>query len=94
MKDTLSQGRRTRDRRWVFWVLAAAFAVQLYFVQELLAIVMLAAIVCGVFGAFIAAFLMLHRFGMRLFSALEGFGAPAADLSRRLLRRPHSQTAP
>jgi hypothetical protein len=86
--------RLSQNRKWIFWVLAAAFAVQLYFVQELLAIVLLAAVVCVVFGAFVGAFLLLHRFGTRAVGLFEMALQPIAGVSKKLLRRPHSQTAP
>jgi hypothetical protein len=93
-----------RSRGWVLWVLGAVFAAQLYFVQELLAIVILAAVVCCVFGLFIGGFLLLHRVSARALDWLEARMQPATarmnrslaaggDFSRRLLHRLRSQTA-
>jgi hypothetical protein len=71
--------RLSQNRRWVVWSLLALLAVQMYFVRELLAVVLLAAVVCCVFGAFIGAYVLLHRLGARVLGWVEVRYQPAAE---------------
>lgn len=59
-----------KDRRIVLWVLGALFAVQVYFVQEMLAMAVLAGIVYLVFAGFIGGVLFLRRLGTFVLAGL------------------------
>jgi hypothetical protein len=93
-----------KSRKWMWWSLAIVGAMQLYFVQELLAAFALFAAVFAVIGALVAGGYMLHK-GWAVavervaesshpLVAMAKRGANAVeDLARRPLRRPDSAAA-
>ena len=95
---------KDNSRKWMWWFLAIVGAMQLYFVQELLAAFALFAAVFAVIGAVVAGGYMLHQgwavavervaeSGHRLVSTAKRGVAAVEDLARRPLRRPGSTVA-
>jgi hypothetical protein len=94
-----------KSRKWMWWFLAIVGAMQLYFVQELLAAFALFAAVFAVIAAVVVGGYMLHK-GWAVavervaesrhpLVAMAKRGANAVeDLARRPLRRPDSAAAP
>lgn len=73
---------RAFDRKWLVWLLGGVVAVQIYYVKELLAVLLLAAIVFVVFGVLIGVLLLVHKLGTRAMEWLE-IGVPVAVPERR-----------
>jgi predicted Co/Zn/Cd cation transporter (cation efflux family) len=93
-----------KSRKWMWWFLAIVGAMQLYFVQELLAAFALFAAVFAVIGAVVAGGYMLHKgwavavervaeSGHPLVSMAKRGADAVEDLARRPLRRPDSAAA-
>jgi len=81
----------------MWMLLAAILAVQMYFVRELLAALLLFTIGFAVLSGVALGIYGLRRFGMRILDRIRAacvWGlAKAEDLSRKLLRRPRSEPA-
>ena len=97
---------KTKDnsRKWLWWFLGVAGALQLYFVRELLAAFALFAAVFAVFGVVIASVYMLQKGWAVAVERVAESGHPVVtlakqgvsvveDLARRPLRRPGSAAA-
>ena len=93
-----------KRRKWMWWFLAIVGAMQLYFVQELLAAFALFAAVFAVIGALVAGGYLLHKgwsvavarvaeSGHPLVSMAKRGADAVEDLARRPLRRPGSAAA-
>jgi hypothetical protein len=93
-----------KSRKWMWWFLAIVGAMQLYFVQELLAAFALFAAVFAVIGAVVASGYMLHKGWVVAVERVAESSHPlvamakrSADavevLARRPLRRPGSEAA-
>ena len=93
-----------KARKWMWFGLAALAAIQIYFVQELLAALLLFAVL---FALLLGVALILFLFGRAGDSALSWAQRRTArsallarrwtrleEVSRKLLHRPRSQTAP
>jgi hypothetical protein len=88
---------KDRGRKWMWGVLAAILAVQIYYVRELLAALLLFASVFVVLAALGLGLYLLQQAGELSFARLapatrRGWGY-LTELSRRPFRRPHSETA-
>jgi hypothetical protein len=95
---------KDNSRKWMWWFLAVAGALQLYFVRELLAAFALFAAVFAAIGLVIASVYMLQRgWAVAVERAAES-GHPVVmmakrgvsaveDMARRPLRRPGSAAA-
>ena len=86
-----------KARKWMWMLLAALVAVQLYFVQELLAALLLFTLGFAVLGALVLAVYGLRKAGGRSLTFWRRVRVSvltlAEDLSRKLLRRPRSEPA-
>ncbi|HEX4380988.1 MAG TPA: hypothetical protein VH022_13185 [Candidatus Acidoferrum sp.] len=93
-----------KSRKWMWWFLAIVGAMQLYFVQELLAAFALFAAVFAVIGSLVAGGYLLHKgwavavqrvaeSGHPLVSMAKRSANMVEDLARRPLRRPGSEAA-
>jgi hypothetical protein len=93
-----------KSRKWMWWFLAIVGAMQLYFVQELLAAFALFAAVFAVIGGLVAGGYLLHKgwvvavervaeSGHPLVSMAKRSADMVEDLARRPLRRPGSEAA-
>lgn len=84
-----------KARKWMWMLLAALAAVQMYFVRELLAALLLFTIGFAVLSVIALGMYGLRRFWIRIFAWVRVAGvwalAKAEELSRRLLRRPRSE---
>ena len=97
-----SQIKRDKDRKWMWWLLASIAALQVYFVQELLAAFALFAMAfLAIAGATISVY-MLHRAWAVTVYRVADSQHPAVlaarhrissveDLVRRPFRRPGSE---
>jgi mannose/cellobiose epimerase-like protein (N-acyl-D-glucosamine 2-epimerase family) len=96
----------TKDssRKWLWWFLGVAGALQLYFVRELLAAFALFAAAFAVFGLTIASLYMLQKTWAVAVERVAESGHPVVglakrsmnaveDMARRPLRRPGSAEA-
>jgi hypothetical protein len=105
-KGDRGQAMKTKDnsRKWLWWFLGVAGALQLYFVRELLAAFALFAAVFAVFGVVIASVYMLQKGWAVAVERVAESGHPVVtlakqgvsvveDLARRPLRRPGSAAA-
>ncbi|MGC1904365.1 MAG: hypothetical protein WA715_11145 [Candidatus Acidiferrum sp.] len=95
---------KDNSRKWMWWFLGIVAALQLYFVQELLAAFALFAAVFAVIGVFVAGGYMLHKgwsvavervaeSGHPMVAMAKRSAAAVEDLARRPLRRPGSAAA-
>jgi predicted Co/Zn/Cd cation transporter (cation efflux family) len=93
-----------KSRKWMWWFLAIVGAMQLYFVQELLAAFALFAAVFAVIGSLVVGGYLLHKgwavavqrvaeSGHPLVSMAKRSADMVEDLARRPLRRPGSEAA-
>lgn len=94
--------KRDKDRKWMWWLLASIVALQIYFVQELLAAFALFAMAfLAIAGATVSVY-MLHRAWAVTVDRVADSQHPAAlavrhgissveDLARRPFRRPGSE---
>jgi len=94
-----------RLRRWVLLALGAAFALHIYFVQELLAALLLLGAAFLAIALLTVVIWLMQGGGQRAVAWVEvrvrssytvlrrGF-ALAAELSRKIFHRPHSRPAP
>ena len=94
--------KRDKDRKWMWWLLASIVALQLYFVQELLAAFALFAMAfLAIAGATVSVY-MLHRAWAVTVDRVADSQHPAVlavrhgissveDLARRPFRRPGSE---
>ncbi len=86
-----------RARKWMWGILAAILAVQVYYVREILAALFLFALVFAVIAGVALVLYLVERAGEFSFAWV----APATrraweyltELSKRPFRRPHSETA-
>jgi len=94
--------KKDKNRKWVWWFLAAIVLSQLYFVRELLAAFALFLLVFAVLGSVIAAVYLFQKVWeagvFRLFAsrspwvlALRRTVSGVEELVRRPLRRPGSE---
>ena len=106
VEGTEGQQMKTKDnsRKWLWWFLGVAGALQLYFVRELLAAFALFAAVFAVFGLVIASLYLLQKGWTVAVERVAESGRPVVsmakrsvsaveDLARRPLRRPGSAAA-
>lgn len=94
--------KRDKDRKWMWWLLASIVALQIYFVQELLAAFALFAMAfLAIAGATVSVY-MLHRAWAVTVDRVADSRHPAVlavrhgissveDLARRPFRRPGSE---
>lgn len=94
--------KRDKDRKWMWWLLASIVALQIYFVQELLAAFALFAMAfLAIAGATVGVY-MLHRAWAVTVDRVADSQHPAVlavrhgissveDLARRPFRRPGSE---
>lgn len=94
--------RYDKDRKWMWWLLSSIVALQIYFVQELLAAFALFAMAfLAIAGATVSVY-MLHRAWAVTVDRVADSQHPAAlavrhgissveDLARRPFRRPGSE---
>jgi uncharacterized membrane protein YhaH (DUF805 family) len=94
--------KRDKDRKWMWWLLASIVALQVYFVQELLAAFALFAMAfLAIAGATVSVY-MLHRAWAVTVDRVADSQHPAVlavrqgissveDLARRPFRRPGSE---
>lgn len=94
--------KRDKDRKWMWWLLSSIVALQIYFVQELLAAFALFAMAfLAIAGATVSVY-MLHRAWAVTVDRVADSQHPAAlavrhgissveDLARRPFRRPGSE---
>ncbi|HLE36837.1 MAG TPA: hypothetical protein VI699_06795 [Candidatus Acidoferrales bacterium] len=89
--------RADKARKWMWMLLAAIAAVQIYFVQELLAALLLFTLGFAVLGALAVAVFGLEkasRWTLAMWRRVRvAVLALAEDLSRKLHRRPRSEPA-
>ncbi len=94
--DTAS--RRDKARKWMWGLLAAFLAVQMYFVRELLAALLLFTIGFATLSGIALGVYGLRKFGLRIWERIRAAGVwtlgKAEELSRKLLRRPRSEPVP
>lgn len=94
--------KRDKDRKWMWWLLASIVALQIYFVQELLAAFALFAMAfLAIAGATVSVY-MLHRAWavtvdrvadsqhLAVLAVRHGISS-VEDLARRPFRRPGSE---
>jgi hypothetical protein len=97
-----SMKKTDSSRKWMWWFLAIVGAMQLYFVQELLAAFALFAAAFAVIGMVVAGGFLLHKgwafaveraieSGHPLVAAVKRGAVAVEDLARRPLRRPGSE---
>jgi hypothetical protein len=93
-----------KGRKWLWWSLGVAGALQLYFVRELLAAFALFAVAFAMFGLAIASLYILQKSWAVAVGRVAESGHPVVamakrsvsaieDLARRPLRRPGSAEA-
>lgn len=94
--------KRDKDRKWMWWLLSSIVALQIYFVQELLAAFALFAMAfLAIAGATVSVY-MLHRAWAVTVDRVADSQHPAVlavrhgissveDLARRPFRRPGSE---
>lgn len=94
--------KRDKDRKWMWWLLASIVALQIYFVQELLAAFALFAMAfLAIAGATVSVY-MLHRAWAVTVDRVADSQHPSVlavrhgissveDLARRPFRRPGSE---
>ena len=89
--------RADKARKWMWMLLAALVAVQMYFVQELLAALLLFTLGFAVLGALAVAVFGLEKAGRWSLAMWRRVRVAvlvlAEDLSKKLLRRPRSEPA-
>ena len=89
--------RADKARKWMWMLLAAFLAVQMYFVRELLAALLLFTIGFAVLSGIALGIYGLRRLGGRILDWIRAASvwvlAKVEDLSRKLLRRPRSEPA-
>jgi hypothetical protein len=97
-----SMKKTDSSRKWMWWFLAVVAAMQLYFVQELLAAFALFAAVFAVIGSMVAGGYLLHKgwvvavervaeSGHPLVSMFKRGAVAVEDIARRPLRRPGAE---
>ena len=97
-----SKTKKDKDRKWMWWLLGSIAALQVYFVQELLAAFALFAMAFLAIAAATASLYMLHRAWAVAVDRVADSQHPAAlalrhgissveDLARRPFRRPGSE---
>jgi len=102
--ENSSMKKTDKSRKWMWWFLAIVGAVQLYFVQELLAAFALFAAVFAVIGVVLVGGYLLHKgwtvavervveSGHPLVAMAKRAAVAVEDLARRPLRRPGSAAA-
>jgi hypothetical protein len=100
----LKFGTEKKARKWMWFGLAALAAIQLYYVQEMLAALLIFAVLFAVVSAVALTVYLLDRAGERALDWAEPYATKAAhavagqwpsldEAKKRLLRRPHSETA-
>ena len=92
-----------KARKWMWIGLAALVAIQLYYVQEMLAALLLFSILFALGAGVAVVLFLLDRASQRTLAWAEPQTKQAvelarrawvsAELSKKLLHRPHSQTA-
>ena len=99
-----SMKKTDSSRKWMWWFLAIVGAMQLYFVQELLAALALFAAVFAVIGVVVVGGFLLQKgwafavaraieSGHPLVAAVKRSAVAVEDMARRPLRRPGSAAA-
>jgi hypothetical protein len=94
------QASRKADpwRKWLWVFLGAVLVGQLYYVREMLAALVLFAILFAICGTVAGVIYLLGRAGESTISAAEPLArksfAYAEEISRKAFRRPHSAPAP
>ena len=94
------QASRKADpwRKWLWVFLGTVLVGQLYFVREMLAALVLFAILFAICGTVAGVIYLLGRAGESTISAAEPLArksfAYAEEISRKAFRRPHSAPAP
>jgi hypothetical protein len=94
------QASRKADpwRKWLWVFLGAILVGQLYYVREMLAALVLFAILFAICGTVAGVIYVLGRAGESTISAAEPLArksfAYAEEISRKAFRRPHSAPAP
>jgi hypothetical protein len=94
-----------RLRKSALYVLGALFVLQIYFVQELVAALLVLAVAFLAIALLVGAVFLLQEGGQRVvawselrarsgYSLLRRAVVSTADLSKRPFRRPHSPPAP
>ena len=95
---------KDKSRKWMWWFLGIAAAMQLYFVRELLAVFAIFALGFAVIGSLIAALYMIQKAWQLAVVRVADSSHPVAsgfrrtldsveDFVRRPLRRPGSAAA-
>jgi hypothetical protein len=74
---------KDNGRKWLWWFLGVAGALQLYFVKELLAAFALFAAVFAVFGLVIASLYMLQKCWAVVVERVAESGHPVVAMARR-----------
>lgn len=95
---------KSKARKWILLGLAALAAIQLYYVQEMIAVLAIFSVLFALAAGAVLTLFLLDRAGQRTLAwaaprathvaqtARRGW-ALAAELSKRSLHRPRSQTA-
>jgi hypothetical protein len=95
---------RMRVKKWMWWVLGAVIALQIYFVRELFAAELLFAIIFATLLLFVFAFYLVKKAGERGVTLAESWvhvASPAfrrgfhylEEASRKPFRRARSESA-
>lgn len=98
-ESQISASRKTDPwRKWLWLFLGAVLVGQMYYVREMLAALVLFAILFAVCGTVAGVIYLLGRAGETTITAAEplarkGF-AYAEEVSKKAFRRPHSAPAP
>jgi hypothetical protein len=101
---SLKSGTEKKARKWMWFGLAALAAVQIYYVQEMLAALLIFAVLFAVVSVVALTVYLLDRAGESALDWVEPHAAKAAhavagqwtfldEAKKKLLRRPHSETA-
>ena len=99
-----SNAKDEKARRWMWGFLISLAALQIYFVQALLAALFLFALAFVVIAAIVGAFYVANRASQASLTWFEPYARMAAragrrgyalieEISRKTFRRPHSETA-
>jgi len=87
--------RRDKARKWMWALLAAFLAAQMYFVRELLAALVLFTIGFATLSGIALGVYGLRKFGAKIWERIRAgcvwVLAKAEELSKKLLRRPRSE---
>ena len=101
---TENTGTKKKVRKWMWFGLAALAAAQLYYVQEMLAALLIFSVLFVIASVVALVLYLLDRAGESALDWAEPHTVKAAhaiahqwtfldEVKKRLLRRPHSETA-